>query len=272
MKRSVQGPLRGARVHVMAGVLAVLSASACGVVLAAQPTIDSLALASAYGSGVHAYFSGNYERSYDDLSHAIEAGSLDPRAYYFRGLSALKLGRVDEAEADFAQGSTQETEGAGAWPVSRSLERVQGPERLQLERHRMRARVAALQRQRDAVRQRYSQIEDAEADVLRRRRPVVERPLDAESPFSGEAAPAPAPRARLTPPAEDVPSAEPAADEPEAEMADEPEAEPMADEPADDPFGEMEEEPAAEADPFGEPKEPAADDPFGDLKDPPPAE
>lgn len=268
MNRSAFGVSGGARGRIAAGLLAAVAASSFAAVEAAQPTIDSLALASAYGSGVHAYFSGNYERSYDDLSNAIEAGSLDPRAYYFRGLAALKLGRSDEAEADFAQGSTQETEGAGAWPVSRSLERVQGPERLQLERHRMRARVAALQRQRDAVRQRYSQIEDAQVDVLRRRRPVDERPMDAESPFADGGGAAPRPRPAL-PPAEEVP---PATDEPDAEMAEEPDAEPMEEEPAAeaDPFGEMEEEPAAEADPFGDPKEPAAEaDPFGDLSTPP---
>ena len=111
---------------------------------AAQSTIESLPLAAAYGSGVHGYFAGDYDRAYEDLTNAIEAGTMDPRAYYFRGLAALRLGRSDEAEADFTAGATRESEGMGAWPVARSLERVQGPDRLRLERHRTRARVALL--------------------------------------------------------------------------------------------------------------------------------
>ena len=142
---------------------------------AAQPTLPNLALDAAYGDGVHAYFAGDYIRAYDDLSQVIEAGTRDPRAYYFRGLAALRQGRDDEAEADFTTGAERESESLGNWPVSRSLERVQGADRLRLERHRVRARVVLLQRQREAERLRYSQIEEAQPEVLRRRRPVTPR-------------------------------------------------------------------------------------------------
>jgi tetratricopeptide (TPR) repeat protein len=80
---------------------------------AQQLTIESLPLAAAYGNGVHGYFAGAYDRAYEDFSSAIEAGSTDPRAWYFRGLAALKLGRSDEAEADFAEGARRESETGG---------------------------------------------------------------------------------------------------------------------------------------------------------------
>lgn len=172
---------------------AVLMAAVVGLAFtdssasAMPPVFEDSALARAYGSGVHAYFSGDFQKTYDDLTQAIEAGIEDPRAFYFRGLAARKLGRLDEAEADFATASDKEAEGTGGWPVSRSLERVQGSDRLALERYRMRARVAALQREREAVERRYSGIQRRQPDVLRGRRPeglnVDPAPgfLDAES-------------------------------------------------------------------------------------------
>lgn len=128
-------------------------------------------LAVAYGNGVHAYYAGDYPRSYDELSDAIEGGTKDPRAFYFRGLAALKLGRLDEADADFALGADAEAKGQGNWPVGRALERIQGESRLQLEKHRVRARLAAVQQRREAIIRHYSQVESARPDVQRNRRP-----------------------------------------------------------------------------------------------------
>lgn len=225
---------------------------------------DPLPLAASYGSGVHAYFAGDYDRSYQDLSAAIEGGTTDPRVWYFRGLAALRLGRIDEAEADFTTAAERESRGTGGWPVARSLERVQGVDRLRLERHRVRARVAALQRDQEAVRRRYSEIEDAEADVLRRRRPVPKAPADA-GPFDERRPPA----ARSTddaPAAEPIPEpkpTEPAAPEPEPEPKPEPKPEMTDEKPA---------APAAE-DPFGDgsaPKPAKTDDPFSDGSTPKP--
>ena len=157
-----------AAVAALCGGLAAIWAGSSS---ATPPVHEDPALARAYGSGVHAYFSCDYQRAYDDLTQAVEAGTQDPRAFYFRGLAARKLGRLDEAEADFATASEREAGGTGAWPVSRSLERVQGPDRLALERYRTRARVAALQRDREAIERRYSGIERRQPDVLRVRRP-----------------------------------------------------------------------------------------------------
>jgi tetratricopeptide (TPR) repeat protein len=212
-----------------AGTAAVWASAAA----AAQPSIESLPLAAAYGHGVHAYFAGDFERAYEDLSQAIEAGTTDPRAYYFRGLAAIRQGRGDEAEADFTEGATRESAGLGAWPVARSLERVQGPDRLRLERHRTRARVTLLQRQRAEELERYSQIEAAQPDVLRKRRPVGPRVEadDEANPFEQGAAPERVPAEPAAEPATPVePMPEPAEAAPEAEPA-----EPAA--PANDPFG-----------------------------------
>jgi hypothetical protein len=145
--------------------------------------VEEQAIASTYGSGVHAYFAGDFDRSYEILSQAIEAGTADPRAWYFRGLAALKLGRTDEAEADFASGSKKESENTGAWGVARSLERVQGCDRAKLERYRVRARVASLQEDRRRTRLRYLGVESAEPDVLRDRVPETVRPPLPGQPF-----------------------------------------------------------------------------------------
>ena len=212
---SVQrGWWNGAKVR-LAGLVACAGTVAAAVA-AAQPTIESLPLAAAYGDGVHAFFAGDFDRAYEDLSQAIEAGTTDPRAYYFRGLAALRQGRSDEAEADFTEGATRESSGLGAWPVARSLERIQGPDRLRLERHRTRARVALLQRQRAAELERYSQIEAAQPDVLRKRRPVGPRVEagDEANPFEDDAARdvrrAPPPAERMPAPRESAPAEAPA--------------------------------------------------------------
>lgn len=201
----------------LAGLVACAgTAAVAAVVSAAQPAIESLPLAAAYGNGVHAFFAGDFDRAYQDLSQAIEAGTTDPRAYYFRGLAALRQGRSDEAEADFTEGATRESSGLGAWPVARSLERIQGADRLRLERHRTRARVALLQRQRAEELERYSQIEAAQPEVLRKRRPVGPRieAGDEANPFEDDAARdirrAPPPAERMPAPRESAPAEAPA--------------------------------------------------------------
>jgi hypothetical protein len=159
-----------------------------GGVATAQTAVEMAPLAAAYGSAVHAFYAGDYERSHELLTTAIDAGIEDPRAWYFRGLSALRLGRSDEAEMDFTEGAERESSRVGRWPVSRSLERVQGTDRLRLERHRVRARVAALQRDREAFRRRYSELDEAQPEVLRSRVPATPR-RDTGSPFGDEVAP-----------------------------------------------------------------------------------
>lgn len=112
--------------------------TAWGVCLGDQP-----GLARIYGTGIHAYHVGDAARAYADLTQVIEAGSRDPRSWYFRGLAAARLGRFDEAEADFTAAAAREAAGDGDWGVGRSLERVQGRDRVAIERHRIRAEITA---------------------------------------------------------------------------------------------------------------------------------
>jgi hypothetical protein len=158
--------------------MAIAAGAIAGGSLAAAEFVgeEPLAVRSAIGDGMHAYHAGQYDRAYDDLTNAIEAGTDDPRGYYFRGLAALQLGRTSEAQADFTTGADRELANGGVRRVSQSLERVQGPNRLTLERYRARARLGALQRGREAYGRRYSTIEDASGDVRRRRRPEDIRP------------------------------------------------------------------------------------------------
>src|SRR5262245_4894399 len=98
----------------------------CAGLLAA----DEVMLGQIYGTGVHSFNQGDYVGAYNALTSAIKGGSNDPRAYYFRGLAYLKLGRDDEAKADFAKGAELEVaDSVNEFPVNRSLERIQGKPR-----------------------------------------------------------------------------------------------------------------------------------------------
>ena len=217
---------------------------------------DQFAITASYGMGVHAYYSGHYQRSHEDFSGAIEAGSIDPRVFYFRGLAAIKLGRFDEAQADFAEGASKEAAGWGGRSVSRSLERVQGPDRLRLEQYRVRARVVAIKTDREASKRRYGEQTTAEPNVLRQRRPAgipagedtpdpaTTPPADtnvfAEEPEDPQPSKPTTPAGETADPFGEPPVGEkPAAEEPAAEEMDEPtvdEKPPEAKSDTDDPF------------------------------------
>ena len=169
---------------------AVVTAVCLGGVLPAafgQPLLltEDAAVKRALGTGVHAFYACDYQQAYDDLTEVVAAGSRDPRALYFRGLAARRMGRIDEAEADFSEAARLEAAAIGQWPVSQTLERVQGQDRLALERHRIRGRIAGIQAGREAELRRYSELETTQDTYLRRRRPAVgER--DPAAPFGDE--------------------------------------------------------------------------------------
>lgn len=170
-------------------------------------------LAELYGHGVHAYFSGQYQDAHEYLTTAVEQGTRDPRAYYFRGLSYTKLGRPDEAKMDFEKGAELETSGADrVYPIGRSLQRVQGRTRLDVEKHRQMARLIALKRDTKARAVRYEQLKNAEGEVLRdpnRPEPAKSEDLvgppaaDASDPFGGGAT-QPKPEVTTAPPPAEV--------------------------------------------------------------------
>ena len=252
---------------VMAGLLTV---AACTVV-AAQEAV----LAQLYGQGVHAYFAQDFVKAHELLSSAIDRGTHDPRVYYFRGLALQRLGRPEDAQADFSTGAEREAKDLNKfYNVSKALERVQGHDRVALERHRVEARVAAMEEAQRIMQARYEQRREAERHVLAGPPETVKpseikpvKPIDTSSndPFGAPAAGATEP---ADPPQEPAVTPKPAENDPFGAPAAKPE------EPADMPAEKPAERPA-ENDPFGtpatKPEEPAAmpaekpaeNDPFG---------
>jgi Meckel syndrome type 1 protein len=272
----------------------------CGLVLSSFGVVqaqENEILTQLYGTGVHAFYAGDYKTAHADFSSVIERGTKDPRAYYFRAMAYLKLGRPDEAKADMIEGAKLESADVdGAYNVGRALVRIQGRDRLALEKYRLEARLAAHERNRQADRQKYETVRSREKAVLRDR---VNVPLDggpatvaAPAENNGDITPATAevpvdqpaktPAASANPfgdeSAVEKPATAPAADDPFGTPVEQPAAAPAGD----DPFGNA---PAAEApanDPFGnaapaagEPEmkqedapaadAPANDDPFGNA-------
>jgi len=128
-------------------------------------------LAEVYSRGVQAYFNGEHEKSHQFLTQAISLNSPDPRCYYFRGLANTKLGRPEDAAADFKKGATLEAlDVAELYPVSKSLIRIQGPARLAIEASRRQAKVNLKALQEERRRIRYEQLEVRANEV--RRKPV----------------------------------------------------------------------------------------------------
>ena len=230
----------------LTGGLVWLSTAA---VYAGDPLLEQL-----YGSGVHAYFSGMNSRSPDQaeehfrkahelLSNAISGETKDPRAHYFRGLVYIRLGRGTEAEIDFEKGSQLESSGDldNVNRVAKSLERVQGADRVKLEDHRFKARMAALKEAQKVQKARYEQVRREEERVLREHvEAVPDQPVDVALPAENDDPFAVAPE-------DQPPEAAPAAtDDPFAPGPAEP-AVPMDD----DPFAAEPEQPAEQPAPVG---------------------
>lgn len=223
---------------------------------------DSAVLSDLYGRGVHAYFSHDNFKAVELFNEAISNGSADPRAYYFRGLALRALGREDDAALDFKQGAKLE-QGAVEWinVVSKSLERVQGATRMEIEAQR---RVARLQTRNDRLareKQRYEDITKDDERVLRKPEPAKPTPRppavlpetappEAGDPFGDEPAAKPATPAKPVPPADPVEETPAVTPEPAEETPEPPPAKPAAPKPAADPFSdeplEAPEAPAAE--------------------------
>lgn len=95
-----------------------------------------------YGKGVQAYNRGNISTAQQHFQQALNYGSQDPRVYYFLGLTKLRSGDTYGAESDFNAAATLEYSGKRKYNVGMALSRVQGGERLQLERVRRATRAA----------------------------------------------------------------------------------------------------------------------------------
>jgi tetratricopeptide (TPR) repeat protein len=176
------------------------------VVLSSLWTVASQAqeavLEQLYGKGVHSYFSGDYSKAYERLTSVINAGISDPRAFYFRGLAYMQLGRTPEAEMDFRKGAELESKDINKYyNVGRALERIQGPERKLLESYRVQARMAAYAESEKLRKARYEALRREEARVLQQQ---IAEGVKAET-----AEPIPTPAA-------ETPTAEPAGETPAA--------------------------------------------------------
>lgn len=95
---------------------------------------------SMYGSGIHKFFSGCNAEAIQLFDAAIATNPNDPRPYYFRGLAKMNYGDQYAAQADFQMGAQMEAMGKRrSSTVSRSLERIQGSNRLCIEQARQNA-------------------------------------------------------------------------------------------------------------------------------------
>lgn len=220
---------------------------------------NEFVLAEVYGRGVHAYYAGQHAEAFNLFTQAIEGGTRDPRAYYFRGIVSHDQGRPVEAEEDWKLGAEMEARSVGGAPVGASLSRFQGSARLKLEEIRQKARLEA------------ALTAAARSDARMNELGV--------QPSRNPAAPAPPVAATTPPPAPSAPAADdPFADDGPALAGGQPKVEknnalegadgnPFAD---DAPLGGA---PAADggampaagdnSNPFGEPAAPAGGDPFG---------
>lgn len=231
------------------------------VVAASTPVSAQIdVLNELYGSGVHAYNAGQYRDAHDDLTMAVQSGSQDPRVFYYRGLAYLRLGRPQEAQSDFKKAASLEMADTDHfYSVSKSLERIQGPARSQIERFRSKARLVAYQTRERQRFERFERIRKNEPNVLLTPDEAAEMPTPAKGPEPADAVEPEMPSEK--PEATD--EKEPAEDMP-AEKEDDPFAAAADDEkmPADEAAEKDEEMPADEEKVDDAKKD--ADDPFAE--------
>ena len=239
-----------------------------------------------YGQGVHAYFAGRTSDAETFFSRALATEARDPRFYYFRALSLMRLGRMDEARGDIMAGANLEAQHPGRFAIGSALQRVQGSHRLMLERYRSQGRADAASNRAQAERDRYPQTFRPESQVLRQKivipldalsQPGIPRPLAPEE-LLEQAQSTPRRDAAGGPAAGSRPSAQPATDDP---FRDDSAPRAVASPPAEAPTAPTEMTPQAEAMPEAEttfeaeadatpeadsePTPDAEEDPFSDL-------
>jgi hypothetical protein len=181
--------------------LALLAVALVLTSAAALPAQNAAMTAQCYGTGVHAYFSGDYNRAFELFNTAATSGVADPRVVYFRGLAQLRLGRTDEAKQDFQKASKLEiADQERMYNVSRALERIQGGDRLLIEQYRGEARIVAFQKAEEMRKTRYEEQPINDARVA----PKPQAPAFGEPPTPGaKTPPTPAPTTPdVAPPAE----------------------------------------------------------------------
>ena len=125
------------RIPTVFSLFALVTASFSGAASAQDPRDEM------YGKAVHAFFRGDVDHAELLLNDAIAAGSVDPRAYIFRGLCLSRNG-IEAGTADFQKAADLEINGARkVVNVGQALQRIQGPVRAEIEKARLNARLAA---------------------------------------------------------------------------------------------------------------------------------
>jgi len=129
-----------------------------------------------YADGVDSFFAGRTDEAAASLTRSIAANPNDPRAFYFRALARLRIGDSGGAQDDMKAGAQVEARVPNRYAIGKSLERVQGYDRLELEKYRRTARMNVVTTAKPIVPVSGQQpIAEPDAAVLRERRMV---PLD----------------------------------------------------------------------------------------------
>lgn len=141
-----------------------------------------------FGQGVHSLYQGRLFEAIENFDIASIDLPQDPRIYYFRGVAKMRIGQTGDAIFDFQRGAQFEAL-LGRRDIGRSLQRIQGYERIQIERYRLAARKLAIAGELlppDAIviRQAPSQLSPANRVVVAEIPAEEELPVDANDPFS----------------------------------------------------------------------------------------
>ena len=154
-----------ARIRIAVMVTCVTLLSTCAGVAHAEGN----RLNERYSQGLHAYYAGEFAAAHSALSEVIKGGFQNPCCYYFRGMVSYRQGDKQAAQQDFQTGAEREANASRQkLPISKSLERVQGGARVMIERARLQARFAVLQKRLVREKQRYEALVRNEAKVLRK--------------------------------------------------------------------------------------------------------
>jgi hypothetical protein len=208
-----------------------------------------------FGAGIHRFYDGHYQELVDHLSPIVNEDLEDPRIYYLRGLSFMKLGRGAEAADDLRLGSELEAiqYGKRNYNIGRAFQRIQGNDRASIEtaraeamkrRGELRAKKAGVPRSEILARMGRSLMDPPAAPTSRPNLPDPATLSDPTAPFADGTPPAPRSR-----PAARAQTSEGAA-EGTGEQGEDPFVQPPAQGGAVDPFGSRPRSEAG-ADPFG---------------------
>ncbi len=106
------------------------------------PVPNAAAAQVYYGQGSHQFWSGDYSAALEQFRSAVAADDHDARFWYFKGFSEQRLGLNQQALDSLATGAKLEIQGyPGRAILYRSLERVQGAERLALKEAVLKAQL-----------------------------------------------------------------------------------------------------------------------------------